>query len=161
MNKLKELFVKYREIISYLFWGGMTTVVSWGTYSIFAIVFADMNNMIRILGLEMSVKILLANALSWVCAVIFAYVTNKLWVFQSKSWKAKVWLPEFAKFVSTRLLTGAGEIVAVPLLVSLGLNQTILGIEGMVSKVVVSVLVVILNYIFSKLFIFKSKEEKK
>lgn len=157
MEKIIAFIKKYQEIISYLFWGGMTTIVSWGSYSLFAILFKDQISMIRLFGLEMSVVVLVSNILSWVCAFLFAFVANKLWVFESKSWKAEVCLPEFGKFFSARALTGVLEIVLVPLLVSLGLDQTIFDIEGMVAKVVVSVAVVILNYVFSKLFIFKNK----
>lgn len=157
MEKIIALIKKYQEIISYLFWGGMTTIVSWGSYSLFAILFKNQISMIEFFGMEMSVVVLVSNILSWVCAFLFAFVTNKLWVFESKSWKAEVCLPEFGKFFSARALTGILEIVLVPLLVSLGLDQTIFGIEGMVAKVVVSVAVVILNYVFSKLFIFKNK----
>jgi putative flippase GtrA len=82
-------------------------------------------------------------------------VTNKLWVFQSKSWAGNVVFPELGKFLSSRVATGIFEMVAVPALVAIGLNQTIFGIDGMVSKVVVSVAVIVLNYILSKLFVFK------
>lgn len=157
MEKITALIKKYQEIISYLFWGGMTTIVSWGSYSLFAVLFKNQISIIELFGMEMSVVVLVSNILSWVCAFLFAFVTNKLWVFKSKSWKAEVCLPEFGKFFSARALTGVMEIVLVPLMVSLGLDQTIFGIEGMVAKVIVSVAVVILNYVFSKLFIFKSK----
>lgn len=157
MEKITALIKKYQEIISYLFWGGMTTIVSWGSYSLFAVLFKNQISMIELFGMEMFVVVLVSNILSWVCAFLFAFVTNKLWVFKSKSWKAEVCLPEFGKFFSARALTGVMEIVLVPLMVSLGLDQTIFGIEGMVAKVIVSVAVVILNYVFSKLFIFKSK----
>lgn len=147
MDKIKDLVKKYWEVISYLFWGGMTTLVSWGSYSIFVYAFGDK---------EWNVAV--ANVLSWICAVLFAYVTNKLWVFNSKSWSLKVVLPEAAKFLSARIVTGIFEIVSVPLLVELGLDQTILGIDGMAAKVLVSVVVVLLNYVFSKLFIFKKNK---
>ncbi len=147
MNKMIDLIKKYREAISYLFWGCMSTVVSWGSYSIFVYVFG-----------ELEAKVAVANVLSWVCAVTFAFFTNKLWVFGSKSWSMEVLLPEVAKFLSARIATGIFEIVAVPLLVAVGLNQTIFGIDGMVSKVLVSVVVVVLNYVFSKLFIFKNSK---
>ena len=137
---LCKLYHTYKEAIDYLFWGGMTTVVSWGSYSIFVLLGAS---------------VFWGNVLSWVCAVLFAFVTNKLWVFQSKSWAGDVLLPELGKFLSSRVATGVFEMVAVPALVALGLNQTIFGIDGMVSKVLVSVVVVILNYILSKLFVFK------
>lgn len=155
MKQILELLKKYREIISYLFWGVMTTIVSWGTYSLFAILFKGLNTEFSLFGLKISVVVLIANILSWVCAIVFAYVTNKLWVFNSKSWEIKVVLPELSKFISARLVTGVLEIILVPLLVGIGLSQTIFGIEGMAAKVFVSVLVVVLNYIFSKLFIFK------
>lgn len=155
MREMMTFIKKHREVIAYLFWGGMTTIVSWGSYSIFASLFHRQENIINIFGVKMSMVILLSNVLSWVCAFLFAFVTNKLWVFQSKSWKAEVCLPEFGKFFSARAFTGILEIIAVPLLVGLGLSQTIFGIEGMAAKVLVSVLVVLLNYVFSKLFIFK------
>lgn len=155
MTKIIQLLKQYQEIISYLFWGVMTTLVSWATYSLFTFVFKDTVNAISIFGVEMSMVVLISNVLSWICAIAFAFVVNKLWVFRSKSWKSNVWLPELWKFISARIITGIVEIGLVPVMVSLGLNQTILGIEGMVAKVAVSVIVVILNYVFSKLFIFK------
>ncbi len=155
MNKIVQFLQRYREVISYLFWGVMTTLVSWLSYSMFALLFENQVSVICLFGLEMSIVVFLANLLSWICAILFAFVVNKLWVFESKSWKKSVWLPEFWKFISARIVTGILEIFVVPLLVSLGLNQTILGVEGMVAKVLVSVAVVILNYVFSKLFIFK------
>ncbi|MDY5497204.1 MAG: GtrA family protein, partial [Anaerobutyricum sp.] len=137
---MKKIFDKYFEIISYLFWGVCTTIVNWGTYSVF------------VAGFHWG--IFLGNACSWACATLFAYVTNKLWVFQSKSWKREVVFKEFGLFVSSRLLTGTLEIIGVPFLVKMGLNYSVMGIEGLFAKVLVSVLVVILNYILSKLVIF-------
>jgi putative flippase GtrA len=140
--KVKGIIEKYKEIISYLFWGVMTTVVSWGTYSLFVTVIQSVS---------------VANILSWICAVVFAYVTNKLWVFQSREWAFCTIIPELLKFVTARLATGLLEIVGVPLLVYLGLNQRIAGIEGMAAKVFVSVIVTILNYVLSKLLVFRKK----
>ena len=93
--------------------------------------------------------------MSWLCATAFAFVTNKLWVFRSKSWNKKIVFTELSKFVSARMATGIFELIAVPLLVKIGLNQTILDVEGMFSKILVSIIVVILNYLLSKIFIFK------
>ena len=148
---LRKLLHKYREIISYLFWGVMTTIVSWGTYSLFV-------SIINI-GTE-TINIALSNILSWICAVLFAFVTNKAFVFQSKSWRWSVMWPELWKFISARIVTGIIEIIAVPALVSLGLDQEIFGIAGSWSKVIVSVVVIILNYIFSKLFVFRKHGEQ-
>lgn len=155
MQRIINLLEKYREVISYLFWGVMTTVVSWVSYSIFALAFKGQVDIVQLFGMEMSMVVLIANVLSWICAIAFAFVVNKLWVFESKSWKRSVWLPELWKFLSARIVTGVLEIFVVPLLVGMGLDQTIFGVEGMVAKVLVSVAVIVLNYVFSKLFIFK------
>lgn len=152
MNRMIQLINKKQEIISYLFWGFMTTIVSWGSYSLF--VYLGRNNQAKILN--MSANILLSNIASWICAMTFAFISNKLWVFKSKSWCIAVFLPECWKFVSARLATGIMEMIAVPLAVRLGVHQSLFGIEGGVSKFCVSVLVVILNYFFSKLIIFKN-----
>ena len=157
MKIVLDLLKKHQEIIAYLFWGVMTTIVSWGSYSFFALLFQGQQQNVHIFGLQMSMVVLISNVLSWICAFSFAFVTNKLWVFQSKSWQACDWIPEFGKFFSARVATGIMEILAVPLLVGIGLDQTILGIEGMVAKVLVSVLVVLLNYVFSKVFIFRNR----
>lgn len=155
MEKIVKILQQHREVLSYLFWGVMTTLVSWLSYSIFAILFKKQASVIRLFDLEMSMTVFWANLISWVCAILFAFVVNKLWVFESKSWKKSVWLPEFWKFVSARIATGILEIFVVPLLVNFGLNQIIFGVEGLLAKVLVSVVVVILNYVLSKLFIFK------
>jgi putative flippase GtrA len=143
-QKIKCLLNKYKEIISYLFWGVMTTVVSWGTYSVFV---------------TLTRSVTISNILSWICAVLFAFVTNKLWVFQSKEWAFRIIIPEFLKFMTARLATGVMEIVGVPLLVYLGFNQKIAGIEGMAAKAFVSIVVIILNYVLSKLLVFRNKQE--
>lgn len=148
---MKGLLARYREVIAYLFWGGMTTLVSWGSYAAFALLLS---------GLPAVAMSTVANLLSWICAVVFAFVTNKLWVFQSKSWAASVWIKELGGFISARIATGVLEIAGVPFLIWIGLDQTVLGIEGMAAKMIVSIAVVILNYVLSKLFIFKSKEDQ-
>lgn len=147
IEKIKQLFVKYKEIISYLFWGVMTTVVSWGSYSIFILLLP-----------ESDYEVTLANILSWICAVLFAFVTNKVWVFNSKSWEPSLVLKELWKFVASRLASGAFEMVSVPLLVKIGLNQKLFGIDGLPAKIIVGVVVVILNYVLSKLLVFKNKK---
>lgn len=140
-KKILDLLKKNQEIISYLFWGGMTTVVSWGTYALFS-------------GL-CHMGVVLSNGFSWICAVVFAYFTNKVWVFHSINWEWKTLRREVALFLSARIITGLFELVMVPLLVVFGMNQKIAGIEGALSKIVVSIAVIILNYICSKLVIFK------
>ena len=159
-GKIKELYLKKREIIDYLFWGVMTTLVSWISFSLFSIIFELFikKQTVSFLGIDLPVVVTLANVLSWVCAVVFAFFVNKLWVFRSKSFEKTIVLPEFFKFVSTRIATGIFEVVMVPLAVSLGLSQALFSIDGMVAKILVSVVVIVLNYIFSKLFVFKRKK---
>ncbi len=149
MEKLKALFEKYREIISYIFWGVMTTAVSFITYCLFTLLFTAF--------LDTRAAVFISNALSWVCAVLFAFVTNKLWVFNSKSFKKAIVLPEFLKFLSSRIATGVIEMAGLPLLVYLGLGGALFGIEGLAAKIIINVIVIVLNYVFSKLIIFKKK----
>ncbi len=151
---IKRMFTKYKEIIMYLIFGVLTTFVSWGSYALFEMMF-------KAAIVDTKVLVAVANVLSWVAAVLFAYITNKLFVFDSKSFKPTVVFKEMGLFVGSRLISGAVEWVGVPLLVWIGLNQTIFGIEGMVAKVLVSVIVVILNYILSKLLVFKNKKSEK
>ena len=142
LQKIKATAHKHQEILSYLFWGVMPTLVSWGMYSFFVTVMKSVAT---------------ANILSWICAVLFAFITNKMWVFRSTGWLLSSVLPELWKFIAARLATGLLEIIGVPFLVSIGLRQRILGIEGMASKILVSIVVVILNYVLSKLLVFKNK----
>lgn len=164
MKKIKELFVKYKEIITYIIFGVLTTIVSWGSYTVFVHLFkgAIPNE---------DVRISVSNVLSWIAGVAFAYVTNKLWVFESKSWKPSLVIKEIVSFVASRGITGVIEIVCVPLLAKtgfdnpfyhlvekLGLTAKVLFTDGIYSKIALSVIVVILNYVFSKLFVFKNKK---
>ncbi|NLD30101.1 MAG: GtrA family protein, partial [Clostridiales bacterium] len=95
METLKNLYFKHKEIINYLLFGGLTTVVSWGTYSLF----------VKAIGMSVGV----GNVLSWICAVLFAFVTNKLFVFESKTWQPATALREFVSFIGARLATGVIE----------------------------------------------------
>ncbi len=148
--RLKELLNKYKEIISYVFWGVMTTAVSFITYSLFTLLFTAF--------LDTAAAIFISNGLSWVCAVLFAFITNKLWVFDSKSFEKAVVVPEFLKFLSSRIATGVLEMAGLPLLVYLGLGGALFGIEGLVAKIVINIIVIVLNYVFSKLLIFKKNK---
>ena len=127
-----------KEILSYLFWGVLTTLVSWLTFTLLSL---------------LTGHVILSNALSWVCAVAFAFVTNKQWVFESKDWKAQTVWREGLTFLSARLVSGAVELVGVPLVTAWG--EPLLGIEGLGAKMIVTAVVVLLNYMFSKHIIFK------
>ena len=134
-DKLKALFEKYYDLITYVFFGGLTTVVNY-------LVYLPCYN---ILGLNAS----LSNVISWVVAVAFAFVTNKPFVFRSHDWSAKVVWPELVKFVGCRIGSGAVETAILLLTVD------VLGWNGNVWKLITSVLVVILNYVASKLIVFR------
>ena len=156
METIKQLFIKYKEIIMYLIMGGGTTVVNWVAYSLMVMFCHPGNNLTGLLHISAStIDVFVANVVSWVLAVTFAYITNKLFVFESYSWNPKFVLKELSLFLSARIATCLIEIFGVPFLVSHGFNQAIFGLEGSVCKITMSFLVVLLNYVFSKLVIFK------
>ncbi len=135
MESIKKLVVKYREILSYLFFGGLTTVVNY-------VVYLPCYNW---LGLSASVS----NVIAWVVAVAFAYLTNKPFVFRSHDWSWKCVGPELTKFVGCRVGSGLLETAVLFLTVDL------LCWDGNIMKLILSVAVVILNYVGSKLLAFK------
>ncbi len=138
---MKQLFWKYKEIIMYLIVGVITTVFSWVTYAVF----------VRVMPL------VAANALSWFVTVLFAYVTNKLFVFESRSWRWELVAKEAAAFFGSRAATGVFEVVAQPAFYYIGLDQPVLHVKGLLAKILTSVIVMVLNYICSKLFVFRNK----
>ena len=137
IQKIRSLVEKYWDIITYLIFGVLTTVVN---YCVYLPVY-------NILGLSASVS----NVIAWVVAVAFAYLTNKPFVFRSHDWSAKTVIPELTKFVGCRVASGAAETLI--LLVSVD----ILHWNGNIWKLITSVLVVVMNYIASKLVVFRKK----
>ena len=137
IHKIKSLIVQHWEVLSYLIFGVLTTVVNYLVYM----------PVYNILGLSAA----LSNAIAWVVAVAFAYLTNKPFVFKSHDWSRETVIPELTKFVSCRLASGAMETVI--LLVAVDM----LGWNGNIWKLLTQVLVVILNYVFSKLIVFRKK----
>ena len=100
----------------------------------------------------MKINYLLSNSIAWIMSVIFAYMTNKLYVFKCKSVKIDIIIKEFAKFINCRLTSGIIEIILLFLLVDM------LAVNDIISKLVIGVIVVILNFIFSKLFVFQKPQ---
>lgn len=137
MEKFKAFISKYWEILSYLIFGVLTTVVNY-------LVYLPVYNL---LGWSAA----FSNIIAWVAAVIFAYLTNKPLVFRSHDWSAGTVIPELTKFVGCRVASGAAETFI--LLVAVD----ILHWNGNLWKLLTSVLVVILNYIASKLLVFRKK----
>jgi putative flippase GtrA len=122
LNKINQLIKKYREIITYVIAGGLTTLVNYAVYTLLT--------MLTPLG-NSTTGLTVSNAVAWVAGVVFAFAINKLWVFESKSKEVKTVLKEFVSFVISRALTGVLEIFAPSALITIGLNQTIFGIKGM------------------------------
>ena len=135
MSKIKELFIKYQEVISYLFFGGCTFLVSIITFYLFN----------QTLGLNEHV----AYVISWFLAVSFAYVTNKIWVFQSKTKELKDLLREMSAFVGARLFSFGFEMAW------MYITAILIGINDTICKILAQFAIVVMNYVFSKLFIFK------
>ena len=100
------------------------------------------------------------DAAAWLAAVIFAFVTNKLWVFESRDMSPGVVAGEAAKFFGSRIFTGIIETVCPSLLVMAGLDTSLFGAQGGVAKLTVSILIIILNYILSKLLVFRKKDRQ-
>ncbi len=146
INKVKALVRKYREIIVYLIFGVLTTAVNWSVYSVHVKYF--------------SLNVDFSNTIAWFSAVIFAFITNKIWVFGSKGTQIKVLLREFWLFFAARALSGVFEIGGLHFAVRLGFDQTLFGVEAFLPKIIISFIVVILNYIFSKLIVFKKEKGK-
>ena len=135
---IKELYFEYKEVISYLLFGGLSTIVNFISYFIFA----------RIVGIgEVT-----SSGLSWFCAVLFAYITNKLFVFESKTNSKKDFLKEIFSFFSCRVLSGILCDVG-----TFSLMINIFKINDIVAKIVTQIMVIILNYVLSKVIIFKKK----
>ena len=137
IQKIKALLAKYWEVLTYLFFGVLTTIVN---YVIYLPVY-------NVLGLSAA----LSNAVAWIVAVTFAYVTNKPFVFKSHDWSAKTVIPELTRFVSCRVASGVLETVILLITVD------VLHWNGNIWKLITSVLVVILNYVGSKLLVFRKK----
>lgn len=152
ITKIKELIKKYKELIVYIIFGGLTTVVNLAVFTLVGMILGDD-------------KYLVTNAIAWFAAVIFAYITNKIWVFESKSWSGKVLLKEIPSFFAARvfsfLLEEAGLFLFVDLLSFDDISINILSFEisgEFIAKIILAVVVVIVNYVLSKLVIFKKKK---
>ncbi len=137
MQKIRILIRKHYDILAYLFFGVLTTVVNY-------VIYLPCYNL-----LQLSAAV--SNAIAWVAAVAFAYVTNKPFVFKSHDWSAKTVVPELTKFVGSRVASGALETAIIFVTVDLMLWN------GNVMKLVTSVLVVIFNYVASKLLVFNKR----
>lgn len=136
-RKLWQLFLKYKEMVLYLVFGGLTTLTNIIVYTVCT----------RWLGFGT----LLANALALTVSILFAYITNKLFVFESRTDTMKEAFREFFSFVVCRLGTGALDMIF------MFVSVDILGFYDVVMKILSNIIVIVLNYVFSKLVIFAKK----
>ena len=137
LEKIRALVEKHWDMVSYLFFGVLTTAVNY-------LVYLPLYNL---LGISAAVS----NIIAWVAAVAFAFVTNKPFVFGSHDWSLKTVIPEFGKFVATRISSGVLETLILFVAVDT------LGGNGNIWKLITQVLVIIINYVGSKLLVFRKK----
>lgn len=136
-EKIAGFIVKYREVLIYLIVGILTTIVSIASYYLFSH--------------SLQINYLISNFFSWICAVIFAYFTNKTWVFQNRNYDISYLKKEFISFTGSRVLTLLIDMLIMFVIV------TLLNMNDMIGKIIVQVVVTILNYVFSKFFVFKKE----
>lgn len=137
MHSMKELYNKYKEIINYLIAGVLTTVVSLAVYYLCTATFLDADN---------SVQLQAANVISWICSVAFAYATNRKYVFESKDPHI---VKEAVKFTGSRVTTLLMDMAIMFVMVTL-LHQ-----NDKIAKLISQVVVIVTNYVMSKLLVFR------
>lgn len=138
MEQIKKLYQKYREAVSYLFFGVLTTAVNYVVYLIFSPLFKTT---------------VIPTIIAWIAAVAFAYVTNRTFVFRSNS-KGRELIGEMVKFVGARLFSGAADVLF------MWVTVDILHFDDRIMKLVANVFVVVFNYVAGKLIVFKKKQSE-
>lgn len=139
IDKVKNIYSTNKEVVNYLVFGVLTTVINLATYFILTSVFLDASN-----GIELQI----ANVIAWVVAVVFAYVTNRKYVFASQNEDK---LKELGNFFIARLATLLVDMV----IMYLGVN--VLSFNDKLIKIISQFTVIVSNYILSKIFVFKKK----
>ncbi len=133
---MKELFMKYKEAILYLVFGVLTTLINIVVYALST----------RLLEID----VYTSNVIAWVLSVLFAYITNRKYVFNSKANELNTKIKELLSFYSCRLLTFGIDMLLMFILIDL------ISINDMISKIIVNIIIIILNYILSKFLVFKN-----
>ena len=139
LKPLWPFWEKHREVLLYLFFGGLTTLISIAVFWLFN----------RPLDLNEHI----ANVISWILSVLFAYVTNAIWVFTAKPQTPGEWLRQMLSFYAGRLATLGVEELIIYVFV------TRLAFDSMLIKIIATVVVIILNYFISKLLVFRKKKD--
>ena len=135
LNIFNPFYKKNKEILLYLFFGGLSFIVSVATYALF--------------NVPMKMDALIANVLSWIITVMFAFLTNRVWVFASPTDNIKDFMKQMLSFYSGRIITLVIEEAILLVFINM------LGFGSLLVKIVAQVVVILLNYVISKLFIFK------
>lgn len=136
MKSIKEIYRRYRSILLYIIYGICTTIVNIVCY--------------YICSSQLNLSTVCSTIIAWIAAILFAFITNRKYVFRSSGYTFEKILIEFIKFLVSRVITGIIDIIGMYILVD------ILLFSGLISKAMINVLVIILNYIFSKKVVFKS-----
>lgn len=137
-GKIRALYQKYREAVLYLIFGGLTTVVNY-------IVYLAAGNLLPVTATT------IPNLIAWVVSVLFAYFTNCVWVFRSEARGLASRARELVSFAGARVFTLLLETAI------LWLAVDVMGLPNLLIKLAANVLVIVLNYVFSKFWIFKKK----
>ena len=137
VSNIKEIIIKYKFIILYGIFGVLTTVINIGVYGV--------------LYSGLGVSNVISNVIAWVISVLFAFITNKLWVFESKSFNFKLFVKELGSFTVCRVATGVLDLV----IMFVGVD--LLKGPAIILKIASNIIVIILNYVMSKIFVFKKK----
>lgn len=138
LRVFEPLYKKYKEVLLYIFFGGLTTVVSIGSYAFFNVA-CGMNELI-------------ANVISWILAVLFAFLTNRIWVFAAPTKTVQEFLRQMVSFASGRVTTLIIEEIILLVFI------TLLHFNSMIVKLIAQIIVMILNYVISKLIVFKKEK---
>ena len=141
MEKIINIYKKYKEVINYLIFGFLTTMINLLTYYICVT---------TILNPEDPIELQIANIIAWIVGVVFAYVVNRKYVFESKE-KNKI--KEATKFTCSRLATLFLDMFV------MWLGVTIMKVNDKIIKIISQVLVIVGNYLISKLFVFKKNKD--
>lgn len=136
---IKQLIIKYKELILYTIFGCITTFINIITFSI--------------MYKRCKMPLLFSNSLAWTIAFTFSFISNKLWVFESKGWKSMKALKEVLGFFLTRLTTLLLDTLTMWILVDM------MKINSLISKISSNLIMILLNYIASKFLIFNVEKE--
>lgn len=145
MFENNSFLLKHKELILYTAVGVSAVVLNWMTYSLF---------------MEF-MPMVMANTMSWALTLVFTFVANKIFVFQSRCFERSVLKKEAISFITTRGVTGFLEVVAQPQLYAWGMNRPLFGVDGLEAKITVCVILSIVNYLGTKLIVFPESNSKR